>query len=246
MKLVNCLPMTLMLLMATSLQAQQANVESAQSNTQSTYQSLTDLQTLAENHVRNSVNAKVGTLRVKAETLDPRLHLAACPTAIESFLPSGASLAARTTVGVRCNAAAAQWTLYIGVNIETETPVLVLNHAVMRDAVLTASDVLVDVRRVPGLSSGYLTDVEQLKGYATRQNIAAGMVLTPAMLQPAVVVHRGQQVTVLANANGISVRAEAIALSDGIAHSHIRVRNLSTAKELEAVVDSPSVVRVEL
>lgn len=238
MKVMTCLPVTLLLVVASSLQAQPASTEA--------YQSLSELQTLAENHVRTSVNAKVGTLRVKAETLDPRLHLAACPAAIETFLPSGANLAARTTVGARCNVAAVQWTLYIGVNIETETPVLVLNHAVMRDAALTTNDVMVDVRRVPGLSTGYLTDVAQLQGYATRQNIAAGMVLTPAMLQPAVVIHRGQQVTVLANASGISVRAEAIALSDGTANSRIRVRNLSTAKELEAVVDSPSVVRVEL
>ena len=72
------------------------------------------------------------------------------------------------------------------------------------------------------------------------------MVLTPAMLQPAVLIHRGQQVTVLASTSGISVKAEAIALSDGSANSRIRVRNTSTAKEIEGVVDSASTVRVEL
>jgi len=221
-------------------------IANAQLAPPSDYQSLPELQALAERYVHDSVSSKTGELQVKAEALDPRLHLARCGDKPEAFLPSGANLASRTTVGVRCNSQSIQWTLYIGVNLETQTPVLVLNRAVARDTQLSSSDVTVDVRRVPGLSSGYLTDVAQLKDCSARQNLSAGMVLTPTMLQPAVLIHRGQQVTVLASASGISVRAEAIALTDGAIKSRIRVRNVSTAKEVEGVVDSSSVVRVEL
>ncbi|HEX2583682.1 MAG TPA: flagellar basal body P-ring formation chaperone FlgA [Steroidobacteraceae bacterium] len=227
-------------LLSSVTQAQQAINETI------AYQSLPELQSLAEQFVRDTVAVKVGELRTKAEPLDSRLHLAACIGKPEIFLPSGANINARTTVGARCNVPGKQWTLYIGVTIETETPVLVLNHAVGRDAQLSATDVVLDVRRVPGLSSAYLTDVKQLTGYSTRQNISAGMVLTPAMLQPSILIRRGQQVTVTASTGGITVRAEAIALADGTANSRIRVRNLSTAKELEGVVDSASMVHVEL
>ena len=212
----------------------------------SSYQSLSALQTLAEQYVLSAVNSKTGEVHAKAEALDPRLHLAHCGGKPETFLPSGANLNARTTVGMRCNDKGAQWTLYIGVNIETVTPVLVLSHAAMRDVQLNAADVTVDVRHVPGLSSNYLTDIKQLKDYSVRQNLSAGVVLTPAMLQPAVVIHRGQQVTVLADASGISVRADAIALGDGSLNSRIRVRNISTSKEVEGVVDSSTEVRVAL
>jgi flagella basal body P-ring formation protein FlgA len=217
-----------------------------QSNAPTHYQSLSDLQALAETFVRDTVSSPVGELHVKAEPLDSRLHLASCAGKPEVFLPSGANLNSRTTVGMRCNSPIAQWTLYIGVNIETETPVLVLSHAVSRDAQLSPADVIVDKRRVPGLSAGYLTDAGQLKDHSARQNLSAGMVLTPNMLQPSVLIHRGQQVTVLANSSGISVKAEAIALSDGAVNSRIRVRNVTTAKEVEGVVDSASVVRVDL
>jgi len=210
------------------------------------YQSLTELQTLAESFVRDTVSSPIGELHVKAEPLDSRLHLASCSGKPEVFLPSGANLNSRTTVGIRCNSSATQWTLYIGVNIETETPVLVLSHAVARDTQLGAADVIVDKRRVAGLSAGYLTDAGQLKDHSARQNLSAGMVLTPNMLQPTVLIHRGQQVTVLANTSGISVKAEAVALSDGAVNTRIRVRNIATAKELEGVVDSASVVRVDL
>jgi len=222
-----------------SAKAQQVNEPVA-------YQSLNELQTLAEQFVRDTVAVKIGELHVKSESLDSRLHLAACDSKPEIFLPSGANINARTTVGARCNVPGKQWTLYIGVNIETETPVLVLNHAVAREAQLSAADVSIDVRHVPGLSSAYLTDVKQLSGYSTRQNISAGIVLTPNMLQPSILIRRGQQVTIMAETGGIVVKAEAIALADGTANSRIRVRNINTAKEVEGVVDSPSLVHVEL
>lgn len=209
------------------------------------YQSLTGLQALAEQHVLSSVSSASGKVIVKAEPLDPRLHLAVCGSKPEVFLPSGASFGSRTTVGVRCNKDT-QWSIYIGVQIQTETPVLVLNHPVVHAVPLTAADVVVDQRTVSGLSSAYLTDVKQLHGYSTRRDLAAGVLLTPAMLQPTVLIHRGQQVTVVAEAGGISVKAEAIALSDGAANSRIRVRNISTSKELEGVVDSANEVRVDL
>lgn len=210
-----------------------------------TYQSLAELQTLAEQQVLAAVSSSPGKVHAKAEPLDPRLHLATCNGKPEVFLPSGANLGSRTTVGVRCNNGT-QWSIYIGVQIETDTPVLVLNHPLTHDVPLTATDVIVDQRTVPGMSSAYLTDVKQLKGYSTRRDLASGVLLTPAMLQPTVLIHRGQQVTVLAETAGISVKAEAIALSDGAANSRIRVRNISTSKEVEGVVDSDSVVRVAL
>ena len=210
-----------------------------------TYQSLTELQTLAEQQVLAAVSSSPGKVHAKADPLDPRLHLAACHGKPEIFLPSGANLGSRTTVGARCNNGT-QWSIYIGVQIETDTPVLVLNHPLTHDVPLTATDVIVDQRTVPGLRSAYLTDIKQLKGYSTRRDLASGVLLTPAMLQPTVLIHRGQQVTVLAETAGISVKAEAIALSDGAANSRIRVRNISTSKEVEGVVDSANVVRVDL
>lgn len=210
------------------------------------YQSLTELQTLAEKHVLAEVSHSPGKVHAKAEPLDPRLHLAFCKGKPEIFLPGGASLGSRTTVGARCNNPDSQWSIYIGVHIETETPVLVLSHAVARNTTLSAADVIIDQRQVPGLSSAYLTDVKQLEDYSTRRDLAAGMLLTPSMLQPTVLIHRGQQITVLAEAAGISVKAEAIALSDGAINSRIRVRNINTSKEVEGVVDSSSVVRVAL
>jgi len=209
------------------------------------YQSLSAIQSLAEQQVRNAAPSKTGILRVQADNLDPRLHLAVCGNEPEAFLPNGMNLGPRATVGVRCNQGA-QWTIYVAVTIESEAPVLVLNRAMTHDVPLTSADVEVSVRRLPGLSSGYLNDVSQLAGQSTKRELASGIILTPGMLQPTVLIHRGQQVTVLASVNGLEVRTEAVALGDGSASSRIRVKNLATAKIVEGIVDTSSVVRVDL
>lgn len=208
-------------------------------------QSLSALQAIAEEQVRKAAPSKIGVLRVQADNLDARLRLAPCTAAPEGFLPNGMNLGPRATVGVRCTHGA-QWTVYVAVAIETEAPVLILNRPIAHDAPLTPADVEVSARKLPGLSSGYLTDVAQLQGQSAKRDLAAGVILTPGMLQPTTLIRRGQQVTVLASVGGLEVRTEAIALSDGSANSRIRVKNLATAKVLEGTVDNGSLVRVEL
>jgi flagella basal body P-ring formation protein FlgA len=209
------------------------------------YQSLNVIQGIAEQQVRNSAPSKVGVLRVQADNLDTRLRLAPCTGTPEAFLPNGMNLGPRATVGVRCNQGA-QWTVYVAVAIESEAPVLVLNRAVIHDTPLVAADVEVSVRRLPGLSSGYLSDIAQLAGNSAKRDLAAGIILAPSMLQPTMIIRRGQQVTVLASVGGLEVRTEAIALSDGSANSRIRVKNLATAKVVEGIVDTSSLVHVDL
>src|SRR5690348_6920376 len=102
MKNVNCLLIAVMISAAAATHAQQVNPAG--------FQSLSELQQLAENYVRDTVGSRVGELHVKAETLDPRLRLASCAGKPEVFLPSGANINARTTVGARCNNTGTQWT----------------------------------------------------------------------------------------------------------------------------------------
>ena len=60
------------------------------------------------------------------------------------------------------------------------------------------------------------------------------------------VIHRGQQVTLIAGSEGFQVRMNAIALSDGRISERIRVQNLSSQRVVEGVVRSDSVVEVPL
>jgi flagella basal body P-ring formation protein FlgA len=173
------------------------------------------------------------------------LRLAQCAAPLESFLPNGANLGVRTTVAVRCTQGA-DWTLYVPVNIEVEATVLTLAHDAAKDSVLKADDVKVSVRRLPGMRANYLSEIEQLKGLRLARSLVSGTVLAADMLTQALVIRRGQEVTLLASVGGIEVRTRGTALMDGAANSRIQVRNGATSRVVEGVVDSDSVVRVVL
>lgn len=221
------------------------NLHAHASNPPVAYQSLSSIQALAEQHLLQLLPDQQAKVHLQADALDSRLHLALCAEPLQAFLPSGASLGSRATVGVRCNTGNT-WSVYVPVNIESEVSVLSLNKALPRDAIVNATDVLRLTRRVPGLSNQYLQDIDELQGKRLKHELPAGALLTPNQLQTPTLIRRGQQVTLLAVIGGIEVRNQGIALADANVNTRIRVRNLNSAKVVEGLVDNDSQVRVAL
>src|SRR5262249_49475365 len=91
-------------------------------------QPLDTIRATAQEYVLKQVpSQKPGSVQVTAGALDSRLRLAACGAPLKAALPSGATFRARMTVAVSC-AGPSTWTVYVPVNIETQTSVLVLRH----------------------------------------------------------------------------------------------------------------------
>jgi flagellar basal body P-ring formation protein FlgA len=211
----------------------------------STYQPLSTIQASAEQHLRKVLPNVGHNIYLKATDLDDRLRLASCPVPLEVFLPSGVNIGNRVTTGIRCNQGT-QWTIYVPVSIESEVQVLVLNKALSRNAAVGIQDIETRMQRVPGLGSSNLKSVAELTGQRLKRDLSAGTLLTPAMLQPEIVIRRGQQVTILASVSGIEVRTQGVALGDASVNSRIRVKNMNSAKVVEGVVDNHNMVRIDL
>jgi flagella basal body P-ring formation protein FlgA len=182
---------------------------------------------------------------LKADDLDNRLRLVACPTPLETFLPNAASIGNRVTAGVRCTQGT-QWTVYVPISIESEVSVVVLNKALARNATISAQDIEIRVQRIQGLGSKSIKSAAELSGQRLKRDLPARTVLTPGMFEPDIVIKRGQQVTVVASVAGIEVRTQGVALGDASANSRIRVKNLNSAKVVEGLVDNHNMVRVDL
>lgn len=208
-------------------------------------QSLESIQTAAESFVRSNFPDGKAKHHVTAAALDSRLRLHACEVPLETFSPHANNLAPRATVGVRCSAPA-PWTLYVPVTIETEIPVLVLRRALARRARVTIADVEPQVRRLPGSAAHFITDTASLQGHRLRRALPAGSALTVDALAPDILVRRGQQVTLIAQAGGVEIRARGQALTEGGAQDRVRVQNVTSLKVVEGVVESNGVVRVGL
>jgi len=155
----------------------------------------------------------------------------------------GAALQSRTMIGVACEGPV-RWTVYVPVTVESRISVLILKHPVPRDARLTIEDVTIESRKVTGLATAFLTDVSDLQSRSVERPLPLGTTLTMDMFKPDLVIKHGQEVTLVAAAGGIEVRAAGRALADAAGGTRLKVQNLSSLKVVEGVVEGPDVVRV--
>lgn len=218
--------------------------DTAMANPHDVPQSLDEIRRTAENFVRNRLPSGSARHHVEAARLDPRLRLQACAAPLEAFAPN-AHRGGRTTIGVRCDRPAT-WTLYVSVAVETETTVLVLRHALPRQAAIGPQDVEPQTRRLPGSAAAFIHELAALQGQRLKRAVPAGTVLTANLLTPDILVRRGQQVTLIAASGPVEIRARGQALSEGSTSDRVRVQNLSSRKVVEGVVQSDGVVRVDL
>lgn len=183
--------------------------------------------------------------QITVQPIDPRLRLAQCGSALTAQLPPGANLGARATVAVTC-AGPTHWSVYVPVLVESRITVLVLRHPVARDARLSADDVTLETRRTAGMATAYLAAVADLTGRTVRRPLPIGTALTVDMFSADTVVHRGQEVTLVAGGPTMEIRATGRALMDAPAGARVQVQNLSSMTVVEGVVESADVVRVAL
>ena len=82
--------------------------------------------------------------------------------------------------------------------------------------------------------------------FTASRPIAGGAYLTNQQLVAAKAVQRGQSVTLIADAGGMSVRMAGRALSDGLMNQRVRVQNLSSGKIVEGIARSEQIVEIIL
>ena len=173
----------------------------------------------------------------------PRLQLPRCEDTIRTSRAPGIQVPGRVLIELRCDGHA-PWHLYVPAKIVGTTSVVLAAHSLVVGTVLTAKDVTVEQRDIVGLPPGYLDDAGIALGLTAARAIAGGAILTNQQLLGAQAVQRGQMVTLLADAGGISVRMAGRALSDGLINQRIKVENLSSGKIVEGIARSPQVVEI--
>lgn len=183
-------------------------------------------------------------LRVGEARVDPRLRLAHCTRPLSAKAAPGGRAGGRATIEVSCPSPA--WRVFVPVTIEARVPVVVAARPLPLGVALAADDLVLAERDVHALPRGYYTRIEDAVGLEVGRAIGAGEALTPAVARAGTVVRRGQQVILLARTDGIAVRMKGEALSDGGVGHRVRVRNLSSARELEGIVRSAGVVEVPM
>lgn len=172
-----------------------------------------------------------------------QIRLARCMDAVRPSVGAAPHMKDRVLVELRCQSANA-WHIYVPVRIVGTASVAVAAHAIVAGTVLTTKDMAVEQRDISALPPGYLDDPAIAVGFTASRAISGGAVLTNQQLLSTKTVQRGQTVTLVADAGGISVRMAGRALSDGLVNQRIRVENLSSGKIVEGIARSEQVVEI--
>ena len=197
----------------------------------------------AEKFLRERIGKTASRTTVKASRLDSRHRLSLCSQRLEPFLRRGTEISARTIVGVRCDGDR-PWKVYVPVDVVVTADVLVASRTLPRGHVISAGDLVAQQRDVSRLISGYLSDIESLKGQRLKSQLIAGRILTPAMLQVDATIRKGQAVTLIINSGGINVQMSGKAMMDGALSQRIQVENTNSGRVVEGIVRSPEHVEV--
>lgn len=182
------------------------------------------------------------TVKAQANPVDDSLGLADCTGAMSASLPPNMQPRPRMSVQVRCMANAG-WTVRVPVSLEIFRQVLITNRPLLRGDGLQMGDVHGESRDITRLGYGYIENMQQVAGRTLARPLAAGSVLTPSALGGRDMVRAGDHVQVVAQLDGIEVRAEGVALGSGDNGARLRVRNEVSGRVVDAMVNAPGVVR---
>ena len=206
-----------------------------------TYQPLSSIQDAAQAFVLQ--HAPGGRVEVDASSVDPRLKLPACTGALQAFLPPGGRIGSSTSVGIRCQKPKS-WSLYVPVRVKVFTPVITASHALLPGSRISPGDFQTIEMDVANLPAGYLSNPEQVLNKILKRPLGMGAVFSPEAVSAAPLIRRGDQVTLLAETQGMQIRASGKALKDGAEGAVIQVRNLSSQRIIEGVVLSAGIVKI--
>ena len=91
-----------------------------------------------------------------------------------------------------------------------------------------------------------ITTPEELIGLQAKSHLPAGSVIRKSQLEQAMLIRRGQRVSIVHESGLLRVSATGLALEDGEKGHIIRVQNESSKKIIDGRVTSPQIVEVEV
>ncbi len=183
-----------------------------------------------------------GKTTVTVASAFPR-GLAACTT-LEPFMPTGARLWGRTTVGVRC-AGERPWTIYLQAKLSVQATYYVAARQIAPGEALSAADLVARDGDLTALPLAIITDPSQAVGATALSRIGAGLPLRQDMLRSAASVSVGQTVRVVAAGQGFTISSEGSVLNNAAPGQQVRVR-MAAGQIVTAIVKDAGTVEIPL
>ena len=137
-------------------------------------------------------------------------------------------------------------TVYVSFKVQSKRKLFVLKQTVRRGDTIRSGDLLVKDTFVTEDGGIYPTRIDDVIGKVAKRDLAAGATVTSQVLEDSFAVQRGDTVDIVADNKRLSVQAKGITLEKGKLGDRVRVKNLTSDKEVVGRVTGNGVVRVDL
>ncbi|MFL9923723.1 flagellar basal body P-ring formation chaperone FlgA [Herbaspirillum lusitanum] len=175
-------------------------------------QKLADLQQAAEQFLKQQTSGMPGQITISVDPVDSRLILAACLEP-QAFMPNGARLWGKTTVGLKC-VAPSPWTIYVRANVQVMADYFVTATPLAQGQTIGPNDVTRLKGDLSTLPTGVITEESQAVGRVAAMSLRAGTPLRMDAIRNQRVVQQGQPVRVVSIGAGFQISTEARALTN--------------------------------
>ena len=180
---------------------------------------------------------------VDLRPLDARIQLAACATPLQVTTASERALGP-VSMSVSCSYPNA-WRVQVRGSVSAVTALPVLALPINRGDVIGSGDIEVRQQRITRDLVGYLSDEQDIVGKDARKNLVVGSKLRKSDLISPQIIDRGQTVALVAQSAGLVVNMQGKALSNGAAGDRLMVKNLSSGRRIEGLVQRNGTVLIQ-
>ncbi|WJV56080.1 flagellar basal body P-ring formation chaperone FlgA [Pectobacteriaceae bacterium CE90] len=154
-------------------------------------------------------------------------------------LSSNAKVWGNVSVSIRCN----QQRRFIQVNVQVTGNYVVTSRMIPRGTTLSNNDLRITQGRLDQLPTHAILLLNDAQGAIALRNIAPGQAVTSVMIRKPWVIHAGQNVQILVQGTGFTIRNEGKAMNNAAIGQSARVRTPS-GQIVSGVVNEDGIILI--
>ena len=138
--------------------------------------------------------------------------------------------------------------LPVSLKVDGWLDVCTLRHAVRQGELLSEDKIQTTRKKLSDLPMGYLKSLEYPSEFKANRNLAAGIILNPAMLEQVPLVVKGTPVRVMVLSGNLRLVAQGEVLENGVRNQAVSVKVISfgSNRMIKARVTGPGEVTLEM
>ncbi|PCJ31086.1 MAG: flagella basal body P-ring formation protein FlgA [Gammaproteobacteria bacterium] len=210
-----------------------------------TLQSVSSIEQAAYEYALDNAQAQYDNPQVAMNSLDSRLRLQACESSLNVFSKVVNSGLGNQTIGVSCLSPVA-WTVYVPVKVKVFKHVVVVVKTLTANQLITAEDIALKPWDISSLRQGYFSSIKSLVGQESISTIGVGRIIKKRSVRAPKIIRRGEHIMLVAQAGSMQVKMSGTALEDASLGQRVKVKNSSSKRIVEGVVNAAGIVYVSM